>query len=445
MKLADYSELNHIPGGQGEWPILGSFIPFTTNTIPFFQEQKKQNGDLFKMRHPLGHSLFVTDPEANKVLLVDSAKKTHNAEAWETAIGELFPNGLMLMDGEKHKTHRSIILEAFKPKPLQGYLDDLPEIFEAEFDQLKGVTEFDALPFFKLTTLKIAAKIFFGFDLKEDISQINKAITAIVNASTALPIKLPFTRYKKGLQGRAFLVDYFNQVLPERRENPGNDLFSRLCEATNEDGERLTDQEIVDHLIFVLMAAHDTTAITLTWMSYFLAQHPEWQEKVYSDGEALWDIAELKLSDLRGLDSASLVMKETLRIHPPLIVIPRFLTEEIELNGVQVPPGTVVNAVVQLTHQDERVWTNPERFDPERFNAERKEQNRCPFSYIPFGAGNHHCIGFQFAEMSAKLGISMLVDRFELSLLDGYESKARAVPMKQPTDNMPLKIRPRAK
>ncbi len=440
MKPAGYQELKHIPGGEGAWPIIGNFIEFTTNTLPYLQAEQQKNGDVFKGSNPLGYSVIVTKPEANKILLVDQAKSTSNQLAWELALGELFPNGLMLMDGDKHKTHRSIILEAFKPKPMQGYLDELPAVFESEFEKLDGRSDFDALPFFKRLTLKIAAKIFFGFDLKGDINQIDKAITAIVEASTALPLKLPFTRYQKGINGRAFLVDYFKQVLPERRSRPGTDLFSRLCEATNESGERLSDQEIIDHLIFVLMAAHDTTAITLTWMSYFMAKYPEWQVKMRREAAELNTGQPLKLSDLRALESASLVLKETLRIHPPLILIPRFLTEELELEGQRLPAGTVVNTVLQMTHQDERVWTHPELFDPERFNAERKEHNRCPFAYMPFGAGNHHCIGFQFAEMSAKLGISMLLDRFELSLFAGYESDSRAVPFKQPKDKMPLRL-----
>ena len=440
MKPAGYQELKHIPGGEGAWPIIGNFFEFTTNTLPYLQAEKQKNGDVFKGSNPLGYSVILTKPEANKILLVDQAKSTSNQLAWELALGELFPNGLMLMDGDKHKTHRSIILEAFKPRPMQGYLDELPAVFESEFEKLDGRSDFDALPFFKRLTLKIAAKIFFGFDLKDDINQIDKAITAIVEASTALPLKLPFTRYQKGINGRAFLVDYFKQVLPERRSRPGTDLFSRLCEATNESGERLSDQEIIDHLIFVLMAAHDTTAITLTWMSYFMAKYPDWQVKMRQEAAELKTGQPLKLSDLRALDSASLVLKETLRIHPPLILIPRFLTEELELEGQRLPAGTVVNTVLQMTHQDERVWTDPELFDPERFNAERKEHNRCPFAYMPFGAGNHHCIGFQFAEMSAKLDISMLVDRFELSLFAGYESDSRAVPFKQPKDKMPLRL-----
>ena len=105
----------------------------------------------------------------------------------------------------------------------------------------------------------------------------------------------------------------------------------------------------------------------------------------------------------------------------------------------------MVSAIIQLTQTDERVWSNPTEFDPERFNNERKEQNKCPFSYAPFGAGSHHCIGFQFAEMSTKLGISMLLNQFELVIQDSYNPKLRAVPMKQPTDGLPIGLKVREK
>lgn len=445
MEVASYEELKHIPGGEGGLPILGNFIDFTTNTLNYYRSEQSIHGDVFKTVTPMGTGVIVCGPAVNKLLLVDHSKSTSNAGAWQSSLGRLFPNGLMLMDGDQHKSHRSIILEAFKPKPMQGYLDGLPELFQHEFDRLKGVSEFDALPFFKQLTLKIAAEIFFGFDIRSDLSKVNQAISDIVNASTALPINLPFTTFKKGLQGRAFLVDYFQSVLPERRSAPGRDLFSRLCEVENEEGEKLTDQEIIDHLIFILMAAHDTTAITMTWMSYLLAKHPKWQQRIHNESISVVGNPSLKVSDIRRLESSSLVFKETLRLNPPLILIPRYLTEELEINGLNIPKKTVVSAVIQLTQTDDRVWDNAAAFDPERFTNERKEQNRCPFSYAPFGAGNHHCIGFQFAEMSTKLGMSMLLNQFELTVPENYSPKLRAVPMKQPTDGLPIGLSMREK
>lgn len=434
------SDLAHIPGDAG-WPIFGNFFQFTGDTLNYFRTQQQKHGDVFKARTPLGYSVMVAGPTANKLLLVDNKDQLSNQGAWEQALGELFPNGLMLLDGDRHKTDRSIILEAFKPEPMQGYLDVMPDILDREFDQLSTSARFDFFPFFKELTLKIAAHIFFGFGVDHDLSRLNRELSAIVDASTSLPINLPRTTYRRGLEGRAYMVDYFREILPERRQNPGRDLFSRLCVVENELGERLTDQQIVDHLIFILMAAHDTTAITLSWMSYFLAQHPDWQQTLRAESENLAGIEHITLRDLRQLEQTGLFLKETLRLNPPLILIPRQLTVPMTVNEIELPAGITVNLLLQMTQIDERVWDHPDRFDPERFSAERKEQNRCPFAYMPFGAGQHHCIGFAFAEMSVKLAISKLLNRFELVLPAGYEPNSRMVPMQQPVDGLPLGLK----
>ena len=430
-------DLQHIPGDWG-LPFFGHFFEFVSNATKFYETKKKKYGDVFKIKTPLGAGVVLCGPTANKFILVEEGKFTSSQEAWENSLGELFPNGLMLMDGDKHKYHRGIMQEAFKKLPMQGYLDIMPAIMANGIDQLEGKKKILAFPFFKNLTLKVAASVFFGLDPKDDLSQVNKAVTDIVNASAALPIKLPFTNYQKGINGRKFLIKFFKKILPERRANPGKDLFSRLCTAEDEEGNQFTDQEIIDHLIFVLMAAHDTTAITLTLMSYFLAKHPDWQDKLRAEAANFELTKETKVNDLRQLDKMGLVMKETLRIHPPLITVSRKLERAIEVNDITLPKNTFVSVVFQITHHDERIWSTPSKFDPERFNKERKEQLKCPFGYAPFGAGKHHCIGYQFAELMVKLGMTELLKRFKLSVPEGYKSPIRDVPLKQPKDNLPL-------
>lgn len=437
MPAISKKQLQHIPGDWG-LPFIGHFIDFVSNATEFYARHQKKYGDVFKIHTPLGVSVVLCGPTANKLILVEEGKFTSSKEAWENSLGELFPNGLMLMDGEQHKYHRGIMQEAFKKGPMQGYLDIMPEIFTNAIDQLDGKKKVLAFPFFKNMTLKVAAQVFFGISPKEDLTAINKAITDIVNASAALPIKLPFTKYQKGISGRKFLIKYFKKILPERRTNPGKDLFSKFCVATSEEGNQFTDQEIIDHLIFVLMAAHDTTAITLTLMSYFLAKHPEWQDKLRTEGSNFHISKETKVNDLRQLEKMGLVMKETLRIHPPLITVSRKLERELEVNDLIIPKNTFVSVAFQVTHHDERTWSNPATFDPERFNKERNEQSKCPFGYAPFGAGKHHCIGYQFAEIMVKLGMTELLKRFKISVPEGYESPIRDVPLKQPKDNLPL-------
>lgn len=437
MSITTFNELKHLPGKRG-LPFFGDFFPFISNATKYYQTSQEKYGDVFKTHTLFGASVVLCGPAANKFLLVEGGKFTSNREAWEQVLSGLFPNGLMLMDGERHRYHRNIMQEAFKKDPMQGYLDIMPEIIAAGLAELKDKKKVLFFPFFKNLTLKLAARVFFGLELSEDLKNINQAITDIVNASISIPIDLPFTKYRKGLQGRAFLVQYFHSILPERRSNPGKDLFSRLCQAQSEEGNQFSDQEIIDHLIFVLMAAHDTTAITLTFMSYFLAKHPEWQDRVREEAQAtdLW--GDLVVRDLRQLEQTGFVMKETLRIHPPLIMITRKLEKDMEVNGFHIPKNTFVNTVFQVTHHDKRTWTNPNEFDPNRFNSERKEHLKCPFAYAPFGAGKHHCIGFSFAEMQIKLVMTELLKHYRISVPEGYECAVRDVPLKQPKDNLPI-------
>ncbi|MFK7907114.1 MAG: cytochrome P450 [Chitinophagales bacterium] len=437
MSITTFKELKHIPGEAG-LPVFGDFFAFVSNASKYYKAKQTKYGDVFRSKTLFGASVILCGPAANKFLLVEEGKFTSNKQAWEQVLSDLFPNGLMLMDGERHKSHRSIMQEAFKKDPMQGYLEIMPEIISNGLDELKGKEKVLFFPFFKNLTLKLAARVFFGLELNKDLKLINKALTNLVDAATSLPINVPFSGYRKGLNGRAFLVDYFKSILPERRSNPGKDLFSRLCEAKNEEGEQFTDQEIIDHLIFVLMAAHDTTAITLTFMSYFLAKNPKWQTMVREESGIIDLFGELYVKDLRQLEKTGLVMKETLRIHPPLITVTRKTEKELEVEGYKIPKDTFVNAVFQVTHHDERTWTSPENFDPERFNSKRKEQLKCPFSYAPFGAGKHHCIGFAFAEMQIKLVITELLKRHQITVPEDYECPVRDVPLKQPKDGLPI-------
>ena len=437
MSLSTLKDLQHIPGSRG-LPYFGHFFPFIKNASKFWKDQQDKYGDIFKYTTPMGTAVVLLGPTANKFILVEQGKFASNKEAWETSLSDLFPNGLMLMDGEKHHYHRSIMNEAFKKDPMQGYLDKMPAIISAQIDQLEGKERILAFPYFKNFTLKLAASVFFGIDLNQDLSDMNTALTNVVNAAGALPFNFPFTPYRKGLNGRKFLVAYFESIIDERRSHPGTDLFSRLCQAKSEEGNQFTDQEIIDHLIFVLMAAHDTTAITLSLMSYFLAKDQDWQKEVRSEAEILENLGTLKVADLRKLEKTGLVIKETLRLHPPLTMVARKLEKELEVGDYKLPQNTLVNVVFQMTQTDKRIWTNPSIFDPERFSTERKEHLKCPFAYAPFGAGKHHCIGYAFAEMQVKLVIVELLKRYKISVPEGYECPIRDVPLKQPKDDLPL-------
>ena len=152
------------------------------------------------------------------------------------------------------------------------------------------------------------------------------------------------------------------------RAGNGDDIFSRLCRAQSEEGARFTDADVIDHMVFLMMAAHDTTTSTLTSMTYELARHPEWQERLRDESRALGK-TEIDFDDLEKLPALGQVMKETLRRYPPLPVIPRMATSDFEWGGYRIKEGAMVVASPIHTHHMPEWWPEPQRFDPERFDA----------------------------------------------------------------------------
>ncbi len=438
MAFSKAKELKHIPGRKRNYP-FHDFKSFISDASRFFTEFKSTYGDVFKVRIGMDSQVVLGGVDTNKKILVKDAKSFESKEAWEAGLGDLFPNSLMLMDGDEHKYHRSIMHDAFKKEPMRGYLSLMPKIIRNQMMKLPADGSCEMFPYYKNLTLSLATQVFFAISPDQDLTKINRAISDIVAAAAALPVNLPFTKYRKGINGRKFLKKYFASIIQERRQNPGEDLFSKFCVAKNEEGKSFTDVEIIDHLIFVLMASHDTTAITLTWISYFLAKYPDWQRRVREEIKGV-DSDRLSIADLREFTTLSDVLKETLRVHPPLTMVARKSSQEMEVEGVMIPKDTLVSCSFHLSHNDERIWTNPDEFDPERFSAQRKEHMKCPYAYAPFGAGPHHCIGYSFAEMQIKLVMIQLLQGYRLSCSSDYEAPVQDVPLKTPKDNLPLNI-----
>jgi len=294
-------------------------------------------------------------------------------------------------------------------------------------------------PFFKELTLKVALDVFFGLSPKDELDSINEAITNIVKAAATIQINLPFTTYGKGIKARKYLVRYFKNLIQAKREHPSNDLFSLLCQAESDEGLKFTDQEVIDHLIFILMAAHDTTASTLTSLSYFLAKNPDWQDRIRDETDIV-NKEDLTLKEIRNLEGANLAMKETLRIYPPLTSISRVSNKDLEFNEWRFPKGVQFSISVSYFHKLKNVWSKPNQWDPERFNSERQEDKKCPYAYSPFGAGLHHCIGYQFAEMQINLVIGKLLQKYRLVLPEDYTMPMKAVPLQEPRDGLPMTL-----
>jgi cytochrome P450 len=295
-----------------------------------------------------------------------------------------------------------------------------------------------AFPYFKELTLELAASIFIGMDLGPATKPMKTAFEDMVAASMSR-IRLPLIgrEFARGLAGRKYMLDLLSGMLEKKHGDAGADMFSRLCRARTQDGESLRDSEVVDQMIFVMMAAHDTTTSTLSSLTYELGKHPEWQERVREESRAL-GIDEPGFDDLAKLESLGMAMYETLRRYPPLPVMPRVNTQAFEFGGYEIPAGCMVVVSPIHTHHMSEWWTDPFTWDPDRFGPERAEQERHTHSFAAFGGGPHMCLGMRFAESQVKLVMHHLLRRFRWSVPEGYTMPVQQAPISKPRDGLPV-------
>lgn len=384
-------------------------------------------------------------PDAVEVGLRDAAGVMSSKRAWEPFIAHVFPRAIMAMDGAHHRFHRKLMQAAFTTAALKGYVAQMSPRIRARVQSWnpgRGPRRIEAYGAIKQLTLDVATATIMGLEPGRDADRINRAFVDAVDASiTPLRLDLPFLTYGRGLRGRAFLARHFGRAVDARRRAAGDDLFSRMCRAQSEDGERWTDDEIVDHTIFVMMAAHDTSTSALTSAVYYLARAPEWQDRLRARSDALPD--ELDYDTLESLDEFEWVLSEALRMQPPLAVIPRVTTADVEVCGYRVPADTLMCISPIVTHFLPSLWSAPNRFDPARFGPERAEHRGHAYAWTPFGGGPHLCIGRRFAWLEMKATLHQLLRRYRWTLPRRYRLRERRIPIARPRGGLPVRLIPR--
>jgi cytochrome P450 len=404
------------------------------------QHLRERFGDVVMQRAGRMNIVHLFGADAAQLCLVNPDQTFSNKKAWDMIIGRIFPNGLMLRDGADHRYHRRLMQAGFKSKAMQGYLTQMiPQIEEklASWSDAER-TGINAYPAFKQMTLDLAATIFLGMDLGTGADKLNKAFEATVAASMPrIPLAIPGTILYRGIQARKFMCRYFLDQIATKRASNDEDLFALLCRAEDEEGNRYTDQEVVDHMIFLMMAAHDTTTSTLTSMVYLLAKHPQWQERLRAETLSFGAEA-LTHESLAKMTETDWVIKETLRLYPPLSTLPKFSNKSFEHNGFLIPADALVITYPIHTHYMDEYWDNPAMFDPERFSPERSEHKRHSYSWVPFSGGAHMCIGLHFADMQIKLVIAELLRRYSFSVDANYVMPVQQSPISKPKDNLPI-------
>jgi cytochrome P450 len=266
-------------------------------------------------------------------------------------------------------------------------------------------------------------------------------IDVVVGGQAIIRADVPGGKWHRGLESRRLLERYFRGQLPAKRASESDDLFSVLSRAETEEGERFSDEDVVNHMIFTMMAAHDTSTITLTMMGYYLARHPEWQDRLRAESQALGKTA-IGYDDLDALPSMELVFRETLRMNAPVGTLARQAVKDTEIDGHYIPQGTRLMLGIYVTQRMEPWWRDPDRFDPERFSDGRREDASHKYAWAPFGGGVHKCIGMHFGSMEVKAIMHQLLLRNSWRIRAGYEPILDYGTGPFPGDGLPIELRP---
>jgi cytochrome P450 len=438
---AGAEDLAHLPGKPGKIPLLGT-IKFIKDPLGTTMKAHADHGNLYKSRTFMQWSVSMLGPDALEMVLMDREKNFSSRAGWHHMLSRLFSDGLMLRDFDDHRAHRKVMQVAFKPAPMKDYLLRMNGGIEHRMDEWSKVQDFKFYPQIKQLTLDMGASVFLGIDAGPEAQKINQAFVDEVAASISI-IRKPVKGFAmhKGVEARKFLNQLFADLIVERRAAgvQGEDMFSQLCYAESDDGQMLSDQEIIDHMNFLLMAAHDTTTSSLTTMMWALAAHPEWQERLRKE---ITEIGgdHLGYDDIAKMENAERVFKEALRMMPPVPFIPRRVVRDFEFEGKTVPAGSNVSVSPGYVHMMPELWTEPTKFDPDRFSPNRAEDKNHKFAWAPFGGGAHKCIGIHFAYMQVKAFTFQFLQRYRISLAEGYEPQWARIPIPKPLDGLPVKL-----
>ncbi len=366
---------------------------------------------------------MVSGPEFNRqVLVTDRDKFSWRGES--DPVVKLLRHGILVEDGAEHDRLRACMEPAMRRSPALNHVPAMLRYTDQVLDTWPEDGEVDMLVEMRKVALLILLGTLYGTDFTPHLDElwepVLKAIEYISPGAWIVWPDMPRPGYKKNLQK---LDDYLYGLIDQRRAQggPDTDLLGRLVNDPD-----LDDDLIRDQLLTMLIAGHDTSTAMLAWALYLMGEHPQVLEKA-ADEAAKWpppDAGNKNDQALNQLTYLDQVIKETLRLFPPIHVGNRFAEEEITLGDHAVPEASRVMVSYYLTHRDEAVWEEPQRFCPFRFDrsrGEEKAERRPSFSYVPFGGGPRSCIGATFAQIEGKVVLARILQRYELRLSPGQK------------------------
>jgi cytochrome P450 len=373
------------------------------------ERARRRYGDVFTVRlAQVGTFVFVADPDLLKTVFTTGHDRLRAGEANVALEPVLGSRSVLLLDGAEHIRQRRLMLPPFHGERLRGYEQLIAEIADDEMGSWPSSGPLTLQPRMQAITLEIILRVVFGMDRGPRLVELREAIKRLLDVSTKPWALLPplrrdlgrFSPWTRFLAVRDAVDRVLFAEIEQRRDDPGlaerTDIFSLLLQARDEDGAPLTDRELRDELITLLVAGHETTATGLAWAFERLVRLPGALERLAEDDAAYADA----------------VVQETLRLRPPIpLVARRVVGEPFDLGGHSIRVGAMVAPCIYLVHRRADVYPDPYAFRPERFLENPPET----YSWLPFGGGMRRCIGASFAVLEMSTVLRTVARRLRLT------------------------------
>ncbi len=442
------------PGPRG-YPILGVLPQLRSNPIATFLDAADRYGDMVHLKAGPYHGFLLSDPADIKHVLQDNARNYHKSPLYQR-LRDSLGNGLLTSEDSFWLRQRRLAQPAFHRLRLTAMAATMVSCTEQRFERWEHAASsgdtIDLVAEMMTLTQAIIVRTMFSTDLGATADVVNRT-WPIINRrigetfwSTKLETTLPLpanVRFRHAI-GELDAVVY--RIIADRRQSQRDeaDLLSMFLAARDEEtGAGMTDRQLRDEVMTMLLAGHETTSLALSWTYYLLSQHPESERRITDEVDRVIGDRRPTFADVDHLISMRRVLEESLRLYPPAWGFSRLALGEDEIGGYRVPKGSIVFLIPFVIHRRPKLWPDPKRFDPDRFAPER-ESARPRFAYIPFGGGPRGCIGNQFAMLEAQLIVAMIAQRYRVEVLPDQNIRPEPLITLRPKPGIRAKLRKRA-
>ncbi len=436
------------PGPKRSVPFAG-LLAYRRGPLPYFQNLAKQYGDIVYFKIGPQEAYFLNHPDLIKEVLVTNHENFTKGLVLQRA-KRLLGEGLLTSEGEFHRRQRRLAQPAFHRQRVASYAEVMTGYATRMRERWPDGATLDISEEMMRLTLAIVGKTLFDADVESDSGEVGEAMSVVMELFDTLTMpffellsKLPLPQLRRFDNARAKLDRIIFRLIEDRRQSGADrgDLLSMLLLAQDEedDGGRMTDQQLRDEMITIFLAGHETTANALTWTWYLLSQHPTIEEQLHRELSEVLRERTPTFADVARLRYTEMVLAESMRLYPPAWATGRLAAVDCEIGGYFVPRKSLVLVSQFVMHRDERYYKDPLRFDPERWTPEARE-SRPQFSYFPFGGGPRRCIGEGFAWMEGILLIATLAQSWRMRLVPHHPVALKPLITLRPKHGMRMTV-----